>query len=189
MFRGNRPLRRAARRILGTPFAPHLRRQVSHALQLAQAGQHEQAAAAFAALSAQALQDGHPRQAANLDAQAAHHYVTSRNEASALAHARSALIGFQKMGMGPRFNQFYTNIQHHMETAGMTSALANLRQEFAGASTAVSQQAAPQAAPNRQVHLPPSCTGCGAPLRSDEVDWVDDQSAECPYCGSIILSE
>jgi len=33
--------------------------------------------------------------------------------------------------------------------------------------------------------LPGKCQGCGAPLRNDEVEWVDEVSAECPYCGSI----
>jgi predicted Zn-ribbon and HTH transcriptional regulator len=40
----------------------------------------------------------------------------------------------------------------------------------------------------RKAVLPPKCQGCGAPLRSDEVEWVDEVSAECPYCGSISRS-
>jgi len=37
--------------------------------------------------------------------------------------------------------------------------------------------------------LPVRCSGCGAPLRSDEVDWVDDCSAECQYCGTIARAD
>lgn len=33
--------------------------------------------------------------------------------------------------------------------------------------------------------LPSRCLECGAPLRMDEVDWVDENTAECPYCGNI----
>jgi len=33
--------------------------------------------------------------------------------------------------------------------------------------------------------LPTKCPECGAPLRIDEVDWVDENTAECPYCGNI----
>jgi hypothetical protein len=33
--------------------------------------------------------------------------------------------------------------------------------------------------------LPTKCEECGAPLRIDEVDWVDEMTAECPYCGNI----
>ena len=37
--------------------------------------------------------------------------------------------------------------------------------------------------------LPNQCQKCGAPVRSDEVEWVDDRSAECSFCGNIIQSE
>ena len=34
--------------------------------------------------------------------------------------------------------------------------------------------------------LPTNCPGCGGPLHSDEVDWTDEITAECPYCGSAV---
>jgi len=34
--------------------------------------------------------------------------------------------------------------------------------------------------------LPTHCPSCGAPLRLDEVDWLDDVTAECGYCGSPV---
>ncbi len=37
--------------------------------------------------------------------------------------------------------------------------------------------------------LPTHCPGCGAPLRSDEVEWADEVTAECPYCGSAVRAE
>jgi Zn finger protein HypA/HybF involved in hydrogenase expression len=37
--------------------------------------------------------------------------------------------------------------------------------------------------------LPTNCHGCGGPIRSDEVEWVDDVTAECPYCGSAVRAE
>jgi hypothetical protein len=36
--------------------------------------------------------------------------------------------------------------------------------------------------------LPTKCPECGAPLRIDKVDWVDENSAECPYCGNLTRS-
>ena len=32
--------------------------------------------------------------------------------------------------------------------------------------------------------LPTHCPSCGAPLRPDEVEWLDEINAECGYCGS-----
>ncbi|OIO89060.1 MAG: hypothetical protein AUK02_02905 [Anaerolineae bacterium CG2_30_58_95] len=37
--------------------------------------------------------------------------------------------------------------------------------------------------------LPTTCPGCGGPIRADEVEWVDEVTAECPYCGSAVRGE
>ena len=34
--------------------------------------------------------------------------------------------------------------------------------------------------------LPTHCPSCGAALRPDEVEWLDDVTAECAYCGSPV---
>jgi hypothetical protein len=34
--------------------------------------------------------------------------------------------------------------------------------------------------------LPTHCSSCGAAVRPDEVEWLDDVTAECAYCGSPI---
>jgi len=34
--------------------------------------------------------------------------------------------------------------------------------------------------------LPMHCPSCGAGVRPDEVEWLDDVTAECAYCGSPI---
>jgi len=34
--------------------------------------------------------------------------------------------------------------------------------------------------------LPTHCPSCGAPLRPDEAEWLDDVTAECGYCGSLV---
>jgi hypothetical protein len=37
--------------------------------------------------------------------------------------------------------------------------------------------------------LPTHCTQCGGIVRSDEVDWIDEITAACAYCGSPIRPE
>ena len=37
--------------------------------------------------------------------------------------------------------------------------------------------------------LPSNCCGCGAPVHSDEVEWIDQKTAECVYCGSPVRGE
>jgi hypothetical protein len=43
----------------------------------------------------------------------------------------------------------------------------------------------PNASVKRPV-LPTRCPSCGAGVRPDEVEWLDDATAECAYCGSPI---
>jgi hypothetical protein len=37
-----------------------------------------------------------------------------------------------------------------------------------------------------QAALPTHCPSCGAPLRSNDVEWIDSQTAECSFCGSPV---
>ena len=37
--------------------------------------------------------------------------------------------------------------------------------------------------------LPTHCPSCGAGLRPDEVEWLDNVTAECAYCGSPVRAE
>ena len=41
-------------------------------------------------------------------------------------------------------------------------------------------------APPKKPVPPTHCPSCGAPLRPDEVEWLDDVTAECGYCGSPV---
>jgi len=43
-----------------------------------------------------------------------------------------------------------------------------------------------QISPAKRPMLPTHCPSCGAPLRSDEVEWLNDVTAECGYCGSPV---
>ncbi len=42
---------------------------------------------------------------------------------------------------------------------------------------------------HKKAVLPTHCPSCGAPLRPDEVDWLDEVTAECGYCGSPVREE
>lgn len=43
-----------------------------------------------------------------------------------------------------------------------------------------------QSAPAKHPTLPTHCPSCGAALKPDEVEWLDDVTAECEYCGSPV---
>jgi len=117
----------------------------------------------------------HPRRAANLHAQAAHLYAESQNEPAALLQARRALSLFIQYQMVERTPRFYANITRKMSQRGMINAAETLQKEFGGVVGPLPSEVQPSAV-GRRGTLPPVCTQCGAPLRSDEIDWVDDQT-------------
>ena len=43
--------------------------------------------------------------------------------------------------------------------------------------------------PSKRPILPTHCPSCGAVVRPDEVDWLDEVTAECAYCGSPVRAE
>jgi len=46
-----------------------------------------------------------------------------------------------------------------------------------------------QAAPAKKPILPTHCPSCGAAVKPDEVEWLDEITAECGYCGSPVREE
>jgi hypothetical protein len=43
-----------------------------------------------------------------------------------------------------------------------------------------------QETPVKRTVLPTHCAACGAAVRPDEVEWLDEITAECAYCGSPV---
>jgi hypothetical protein len=37
--------------------------------------------------------------------------------------------------------------------------------------------------------LPTRCPACGGPVRSDEVEWIDEVTAECSFCGGPVRAK
>jgi len=144
---------------------------------------------------------GHPRRAANLHARAAHAFADNQAGQMALGQARSALNLFISNGMGLRAPTFFSNITRKMGNHGMTNAASALQQEYAGRLRAGAGlglrrrqggpgqgAAAAPAAPVRGT-LPTSCPKCGAPVHGGDANWIDNNTAECDYCGALLRAE
>ena len=43
--------------------------------------------------------------------------------------------------------------------------------------------------PAKKPILPTHCPSCGAAVKPDEVEWLDEITAECGYCGSPVREE
>lgn len=194
-FRPGRPLRRPGPFRLGPSlFGPRRGGQMAAALlaQLDQAnrlmaeGQPAQAAPIFAGLAQQAEARAMPQRAAHLHLQAARCYFQVHDSTSGLNQSRAGLQTFLNAGLPDKAANAYARLLAGLRTNGLTAEADTLQKEFGTqlGEVASENQASAQAQPRGQ--LPAKCPACNAPIRSDEVDWIDEQSAECPYCGSTV---
>jgi hypothetical protein len=143
-----------------------------------------EAAPLFAQLATALENQRHPRRAANLYARAAHAFADSHNEAGALAQARRALTLFLKFQMNQRSPVFFANIMNKLNSLGMKTSADLLNKEFSNRIGSV-PSGGMQGRPARTGLLPTNCPKCGAPVGT-EVEWVDEHSAECDYCGTML---
>lgn len=146
---------------------------------LIQKGKFAQAGTILSQLARQAEALERPRLAGDLHARAAHCLVEGIAEPAGLGEAQAALRVFTNTGNGVRFQRFLDNILRKMQARHMVHAVGALHAEFG-----VSQIVMPTAV--GPLRLPTACPQCGAPVRADEVEWIDPSSAECTFCGAVI---
>ena len=72
---------------------------------------------------------------------------------------------------------------------GLRSEAEQIRASVAGLGAASLDGAEPGHAPAVREVLPTHCPGCGAPVHPDEVEWLDEVTAECGYCGTPMRPE
>jgi hypothetical protein len=179
-----RRIRRAA--FQASIVNPTQMQSLARANQLVASGLSGQAAPIFSNLAGELEATSHPRRAANLHAQAAHAYADSQDEQAALNQARLALNLFLQYHMVNRTPVFYSNITRKFANKGMKTASQTLINEFG---LKIGPMSAPPPAPAHQGQLPTNCSKCGAPIHKNEANWVDEQTIECDFCGSLIRSE
>jgi DNA-directed RNA polymerase subunit RPC12/RpoP len=200
MFRrGRRPLRRAwtARRTWAqSPLAASARRELVRANRLMEIGDFTNAAVLYSQLARKLHDLGHPRQAAHLYIQAARAKTLSGQLQPAQEFFQQGLSIFADVELWESFEHIGSRIlvelrqQGHGQTADALSRwMQIIRQNQSPTPPGGSKPLKPQNPPLAQGSLPLKCPSCGATVRSDEVQWIDDRHAECGYCGSTLEAE
>jgi hypothetical protein len=82
----------------------------------------------------------------------------------------------------PRLQQAGLRVIAELAERGLQKESSEIEQWLKNSSPSVSSSAFPVKRPT----LPAHCPACGAAVRPDEVEWLDDVTAECAYCGSPI---
>jgi hypothetical protein len=155
-------------------------------------GQFAQAARLFDQLAVGARRRGMPIQAANLTVRAALAYLAQDAIDPALDRTRRAIRVFAHHNEAERVAQLVSRAGDELRERGYDAQAVELAQFAAGVlgetGLSLDDLKASRSAQAAEVRgsLPGRCEGCGAPLVPGDVTWHNAQTAECPYCGTVI---
>ena len=177
-----RPFRRPFRRGGPRRVPPELRR----ANELMEAGHHAQAAEAFEKIARRAAARRGPR-APHFHLRAGRAYILAGNIENGMPHIKKALASFAAKRQWEPLDRFGQRAIIELNEMGYNAQAQEIEDYL---SDKLPEKAAPpQRISQIKATLPTHCPGCGAPLRADEVDWIDQQTAGCIYCSSPVRGE
>jgi hypothetical protein len=151
-----------------------------------EAGNYAEATLAFYDL-AKTAEDRFPERAPVLYIEAGRAAILSGDNKKGVAHFRSALT---LLGTQQRFHRLYKvggRIIEELRERGLNAEADEVASVLRNNDQAPAEREAP--APKKRAILPTHCPSCGAAVRPDEVEWLDELTAECDYCGSPIRAE
>jgi hypothetical protein len=185
-----RMIRRGLRRGFGLlpPLAPGSIRELAQAHRLFAVGQFSQSAALLENLANATRAGGIPR-APRLFFQAAR----ANWHANQVAHGMDLLhIGLDLLvavGAIGVAGQIASAAMTELNSLGHKQEADQLRQYVSKIPGWEETAPAPAPEPQAKPVLPTHCKQCGAVVRPDEVDWIDEMTAACGYCGSPMREE
>jgi len=171
-----RPLRRG--------FAPQVPPLLQRANQLMDSGQYAQAAEAFEALANAAQARGGPR-APLFFLQAGRACILSDQNEAGLAQVKQGLSLLAGRADWPGLHRAGTRVLVELRERGLVGEAAEIEAWLQATLPAMPAGFA-ERGPAQKPQLPTHCPSCGGALRPDEVEWLDDVTAECAYCGSPV---
>jgi hypothetical protein len=178
--------RRRAQRIFRRSGQSDVPSILQRANQLMAAGDYAGAAVAFKDL-AQRAEDRFPQRAPILYMEAGRAAILSGDVKTGVASLRRGLTILSSQGriyrmrvLGQRAVEELTARGLNAEAEEIASLLnVNLPKGILAETSALAKKPV----------LPTHCPSCGAAVRPDEVEWLDDVTAECDYCGSPVRGE
>jgi hypothetical protein len=149
-------------------------------------GDYPGAAQAFEDLARGAVARNGPR-APWLLIQAGRMRILAGQVPSGMTHLQQGLGLFARRGQWQRFRNSGQRIEAELSQHGLTGQAKQIEAALK-ASLPAGFVPGPGLEKTKRV-LPTNCHGCGGPLHADEVEWTDEITAECPYCGSAVRAE
>jgi hypothetical protein len=192
-FRSGRPVRRIGppllgRRRLRPASAPALLDRLSRAHGLFAAGRFAEAAALFEELGRKAQADGLPR-APRFLVQAARANWRAGKVEPGMDLLRTAVDLLASAGAVGILGQIVRISVSELNSLGLKKEAEVVRIYASQKAPGWEMEPAREPAATAKPVLPVRCPQCGGAIRPDEVDWIDDRTAECAYCGSPLRPE
>lgn len=178
MFR--RPRFRPIRRGIIANGPPALRQ----AHQLLASDQFLEAAEAFERLARGAQERGIP-QDAQLYITAGYCRLQLKQVDLATSHFKQGLLILSGRGRPIRFQRAAQRCIIDLSQLGYSQQANEIMQLTKDSMPEVADNAS-AAVPISRASLPTTCPACGGSIRSDEVDWIDETTVECSWCGSTV---
>jgi hypothetical protein len=182
MFR--RGFRRGMIRRAMQPDVPPM---LQRAHELMASGNYPAAAEAFEQLARAGEARQHPK-TAQMYLQAGRARILARQKETGFAHLKRGLglMTGHPIQLFRAGNRVVNELNEH----GMTTEAQEIAQWLKNSLPVQPEtRGGVPAASERKPILPTHCPGCGGPVRADEVDWLDDVTAECNWCGSPLRAE
>lgn len=180
-------MRRGFDRPYRRPFAVNIPPLLQRANQLISTGNYGEAASAFEQLARAAEARSGPR-APLFYIQAGRARVMGGQIAGGVEYIERGLGLFAKRGQNGKVLNMGNRVAGELNLRGLnkeaqqvTAYIKTLLPNFDAGQGASSQSARPP--------LPTHCPGCGASVRPDEVEWLDNVTAECAFCGSPVRGQ
>lgn len=172
--------RRARRLLRGTPAVPPALQNAHH---LMDAGQFDEASLAFHDLAEKA-EDRFPERAPFLYFEAGRAAILNGDNKKGVTHFRSGITLLATQQRYHRLHKAGRRIVDELRERGLNAEAAEVESVLRNSDQAPAEKEAP--APQKRATLPTHCPSCGAAMRPDEVEWLDELTAECDYCGSPV---
>jgi hypothetical protein len=182
MFRRRPFRRRPPRSVPPRRQAAIARLQRAH--QLMSEGSFKEAGSIFEELAVGAARRRIPR-APQLHLQAGNAFIKAEDHEHGIELLRRGLHLMERMGQYRRLPAVSQRILDELEAAGLTEERDALQKEI---EQMLSQRGLSLSAIARQKKpkLPGKCPQCGGTVHPQEVEWIDETTASCDYCGSIL---
>jgi hypothetical protein len=163
-------------------------------------GKFVEAAPIFDRLAQGAAERGMLNRAGDLYLQSARCHLEMGEASLAVERGKQALRLFGQAGLFGKIERLMPRMVEALQEKGYRAEAEALRQEVRarlaevppgrrmppGAHLARPALSAVEGPPMARQELPAKCSACGAPVKPDDVTWLDPQTAECPYCGSVL---